>query len=130
MTTGTEADTHQVLALEDQRYDAMVAGDFDRFAQLCHPDLTYTHSSAVVDSLSSYLSKCREGYYVYHQVDHPVSAAAVYGDTALVFGQMLADITAGGVRKQLDTVCLAVWLRTGDGWRLLAYQPTARPVPA
>ena len=116
-----------IRKLEDERFDNIVAGDFEAFGALCHPNLTYTHSNAVVDSVESYLEKCRNGHYQYHQVDHPIDKIEFAGDIALVFGEMKADLTAGGVRKQLDNVSLAVWARVDDTWKLLAYQPTVKP---
>ncbi|MBM9467835.1 nuclear transport factor 2 family protein [Nakamurella leprariae] len=116
-----------IRELEDRRYDAMVAGDFVTFRELCHPDLRYTHSTAITDTVESYLEKCTTGFYDYHWIEHPIAAITVVGDTALVFGDMRADLTAGGVRKQLDNVSLAVWARLDGDWKLLAYQPTVRP---
>lgn len=40
---------------------------------------------------------------------------------------MDAEITAGGVPKRLANNAIAVWVRTGDRWLLLAYQPTPDP---
>jgi ketosteroid isomerase-like protein len=120
-------DERAVRELEDLRYDAVVAGDFDRFATYCHPELTYAHSNADVDSLESYLRKCSEGFYVYHRIDHPIDKVVIAGDTALVFGQMQADLSAAGSRKQLDNVSIAAWVRTVAGWKLLAYWPTVKP---
>ena len=120
-------DEQAIRDLEDRRYAAMTAGDFDGFAAVCHPDLIYTHSTAVTDTLGSYLEKCRAGYYVYHRIEHPVSQVVIAGDTALVLGEMNADLTAGGVRKQLRNSCLAVWVRGEGGWTLIGYQPTPRP---
>jgi ketosteroid isomerase-like protein len=57
-------------------------------------------------------------------IEHPSMPS---GDVVLVRWEMKADLTAGGVCKQLDNVCLAVWARTDDGWKLLAYQPTVKP---
>ena len=122
----TQADEIALRKLEDARFDAVVAGDFDTFASHCHPDLLYTHSNAVVDTLDSYLTKCKAGFYNYHHIDHPIDKIRVLGDTALVFGEMKADLTAGGTRKQLDNVSLAVWVRDQDTWKLLAYQPTVK----
>jgi ketosteroid isomerase-like protein len=115
-----------IRELEDRRYAAVVAGDFDDFAAVCHPDLIYTHSNAVSDTLGSYLEKCRAGFYVYHEIDHPVSKIVITGDVALVLGEMNAELTAGGTRKQLRNSCLAVWVREGDTWKLIGYQPTPR----
>ena len=116
-----------IRALEDARYDAVVRGDIPAFAELAHPELTYTHSSGSVDTLGSYREKLESGFYVYHRVDHPIDRIVVEGDTALVIGEMYADITAGGTRKTLANRALAVWVRVDGAWRLLAYQPTVLP---
>jgi ketosteroid isomerase-like protein len=125
--TDTEAIRDTIRRLEDERYAAVIKVDFDAFAALAHPELTYTHSLGDVDTLDSYREKVEGGFYVYHRIDHPIDKIVVAGDTALVIGEMHADITAGGVRKSLANRCLAVWVR-GDGrWRLIAYQPTVLP---
>lgn len=113
-----------IRSLENDRYDAIIAGDFDTFASLAHPDLIYTHSNGVVDSLKSYLKKCHDGYYVYHELDHPIDEIRIVGDVALVVGQMNGRITSGGVAKTLKNKCLAVWVKEAGHWKLSAYQPT------
>ncbi|MGW4830127.1 nuclear transport factor 2 family protein [Amycolatopsis japonica] len=128
MTSGDVEST--IRSLEDARYEAVIAGDFAAFAAHAHPELAYTHSNAVTDTLESYLDKLRSGFYVYHRIDHPVDRITVAGDTAAVVGQMHADITAGGTRKTLANRSLAVWVREDERWLLLAYQPTVLPEPA
>ena len=115
-----DQDIATITELERRRFAAVVAGDFDGFAALCHPDLIYTHSTGVTDDLESYLARCRDGYYVYHRVDHPITRIVVTGDVALVLGEMNADLTAGGVRKQLHNSALAVWVRQSGTWKLIA----------
>jgi len=127
MTTTKDVAT-TIRELEDIRYQAILAKDWDRFAELCHPALAYTHSNGVTDTLDSYLEKVRSGFYVYHDVDHPIDFIRIVDDVALVVGEMNAHTTAGGTDKTLRNRCLAVWKNTTEGWRLLAYQPT--PVPA
>ena len=117
-----------IRELEDARYNAVLAQNYDAFAQLCHPDLVYTHSNGATDTLESYLEKVRAGFYLYHRIDHPIDFIRIVGDTtALVVGEMNADITADGADKTLRNRCLAVWKLTRIGWRLLAYQPTPLP---
>jgi len=116
-----------IRALEDVRYAAVIDGEIETFVALSHPDLAYTHSDATTDTLESYREKLRSGFYVYHRIDHPVDRIVVSGDTAVVVGEMHAEITAGGKRKTLANKSLAVWVREGDDWRLLAFQPTVLP---
>jgi ketosteroid isomerase-like protein len=133
MTSGAVATADiesTIRSLEDARYAAVIAGDVDAFAAHAHPDLAYTHSNAVTDTLESYVDKLRSRFYVYHRIDHPVDRILVSGDAAVVVGEMLADITAGGTRKTLANKALAVWVREDGRWLLLAYQPTVLPEPA
>ena len=123
----TDEDVETITALERQRFDAVVAGDFDAFAAVAHPELMYTHSNGVTDTLESYLRKCRDGFYVYHQIDHPITKIVIVDDVALVLGEMNADLTSGGTRKRLNNASLAVWVRAGESWQLIAYQPTPKP---
>ena len=121
-------DVAAVLAAEDRRYQAMLDADLDTLDALCADALSYTHSNGVRDTKAEYFDKVRSGYYVYHRIDHPVERVEVAGDAAVVVGRMTADLDSGGKRKTIDCLAIAVWTRSGDGWRLLAYTPT--PLPA
>jgi ketosteroid isomerase-like protein len=120
-------DEHQVLAAEDRRYRAMQDADLTTLEQLCADELSYAHSSGARDTKREYLAKVRSGYYVYRRIDHPVERVGVVGDTAIVVGRMTADIEVEGVPKTIDNLALAVWTRSPDGWRFLAYAPTSLP---
>jgi len=125
--TVTEDIVTQIHQLEDQRFDAAVKGDLDAIGSLFDAELAYTHSNGVVDTRDDYLRKCAEGYYVYHRIDHPIARVIVLGgDAAVVVGQMNADITAGGVERQLKNNITAVWTRRADGWKLISHASTPR----
>ena len=121
-------DVAAVLAAEDRRYRAMIDADLDALDELCADELSYAHSNGARDNKAEYFGKGRSGYYDYHRIDHPVERVEVTGDAAMVVGRMTADLTSGGVRKNIDCLAIAVWTRSGSGWRLLGYAPT--PVPA
>ena len=123
MTAATNAAT-EIRELEDARYQALVDKDWDRFAELCHPELAYTHATGATDTMDSYLAKVRAGFFVYHDIDHPIDFIRVVDDVALVVGAMNAHVTAGGEERTLRSKSLAVWKHTADGWRFLAYHPT------
>lgn len=123
MTVTTDAAV-TIHALEEARYQAVVDKDWDTFAALCHPELSYSHSSGITDTLAEYLAKGRSGFYVYHRIEHPIDSIRIVDDIALVHGEMNAEITAGGRDKTLRNKCLAIWKYAEGHWRLLAYQPT------
>jgi hypothetical protein len=122
-----ETDADDVLAAEDERYLAMAEGDLQTLDRLLADEVSYAHSSGVRDTKEQYFAKLRSGYYDYHRIDHPVERVEVVGDTAIVVGRMTADLSVDGTRKTIDNLSLAVWTRTAQGWRLLAYAPTRLP---
>ncbi|MEQ3552627.1 nuclear transport factor 2 family protein [Pseudonocardia nematodicida] len=114
-----------VERLECVRFDAVVDGDWDRFEELCHPDLVYVHNTGVVDTRATYLAKLRSGHYDYEVIEHPVTTIVLTADAALVWGRMRAELRAGTVHKSIDNLTLSVWVHDHDrGWLLIAQQPT------
>ncbi|MBV6759179.1 nuclear transport factor 2 family protein [Rhodococcus opacus] len=114
----------QITQLESDRYGAIVHANWDRFEELCHDDLRYTHATGVVDTRDSYLTKLRAGHYDYHSIDHPIESIWATPEFALVWGRMVARLRAGTVEKTIDNLTLSAWVRTDAGWRLIAQQPT------
>src|SRR3954453_16462992 len=110
-------DEKAVLAAEDRRYQAMLDADLETLDALCAEELSYTHSNGVRDTKEEYFAKLREGYYVYHRIDHPVERVELAGGGAMVVGRMTADLTSGGVGKNIDCLPIAVWTRSPSGWR-------------
>lgn len=121
------ADETEVRTAEDRRYRALVEGDLGTLEELFAAELSYTHSSGVVDTRDSYLAKLRSGYYVYETVEHPVDRVEVVGDCAIVVGRMVAGLRVQGTPKRLNNLALAVWTRARGAWRLLAFAPTPPP---
>ncbi|TFY91172.1 nuclear transport factor 2 family protein [Pseudomonas kairouanensis] len=113
-----------IRSLENQRFQAVIDGDFDQFEALAHPELAYVHSSGTVDTLSSYLKKCSSGWYVYKSIDHPVDEIRVYGESVLVIGEMNAEMIINGEARSMRNKSLAVWVKLDEHWKLAAYQAT------
>jgi ketosteroid isomerase-like protein len=116
-----------ILALEERRCAAMAANDVAALENLFHDDLIYTHSSAMVDTRASYLDTLRNGHTRYHSVQRSDEKVRVCGDTALVTGRAIIDVTVKGENKHLDTRFLDVWTKTPRGWKFIAWQSTKLP---
>jgi len=113
-----------IRSLEAQRFQAVIDRDFDVFASLAHSELVYVHSSGTVDNLDQYLGKCRAGYYIYKSIDHPIDEIRIIGETALVIGEMNAQMIIDGESRSLRNKSLAVWAKVEGHWKLTAYQAT------
>jgi ketosteroid isomerase-like protein len=118
----------QIRELEARRYQAMTDGDLATLDELLSADLVYAHSDASRDTKQSYLDKIATGDFDYGPMSHPEAAIVVHGDCVIVVGDMRGEVKiAGGNTRVLNSSALAVWVREGDKWVLLAFQPTKYP---
>ena len=117
----------EVLALEQRRFKAMIAGDAGELEKLLHPDLKYTHSSGAVDSKESYIRGVREKLWDYRSIDTDNAVMTVYGDTALIHCRLRIDVEVKGVPRQVDSVALTVWIKDEGRWQALAVHSTPHP---
>jgi ketosteroid isomerase-like protein len=117
----------QIRALEARRYQAMTDGDIAALDDLLSADLVYAHSDATRDTKQSYLDRIATGFFDYGTLDHPEAAIVVHGDCAIVAGDMRGEVQVAGQQRVLNSSALAVWVREGEKWLLLAFQPTKYP---
>lgn len=121
-------DKEFVMALEDQRFAAMLANDADALAPWLDDEVIYIHSSAVKDSKAAYLDSLRTGHLAYHRFDRHYDQISSLGDDSfLVAGRIGISITLGGKPFELDNLFVAVWIKRDGNWRLISWQST--PVP-
>jgi len=125
----TNPDAAEILRLEDERYAAMLAKDVKALERLLDGELVYMHSSGVADTKESYIRGLREQVWDYQRIGRTEQTVKVSGDTALVFNRLAISIKVRGVQKELDNRALAVWVRRGGAWRLVALQSGAIPKP-
>lgn len=116
-----------VRTREALRYAAMERADVAALAGLLAEDLRYTHSDAGVDSKAEYLERVGDGTFDYGPIEYLVTSVTVIGDVALSFGEMRTVAQVRGRPKSVHNVGLSVWVAGSEGWRLVAYQPTAVP---
>ena len=119
------ADDKAVREVEDRRIKALVDDDFATLEAILADDLTYTHSSALVDTKASYLEALKTGKTKYVSVDRGTPAVRVYGPTAVLTGT--ADMV---LRGQPDTIRLRytlVYAKRDGRWQMVAWQSTRLP---
>ena len=116
-----------IETLEQKRYAAMLASDVGALDDLLDDDLVYTHSFGERDDKASYLKKVASRFFVYHNIHHSSDRIIVRERLAVVAGTMRAKATVGTAVREINNSCMAVWGKTGNQWRLLAYQPTPLP---
>jgi len=122
------ADLKQTIRqLEDRRFRAMVEADAAALEELLADSMIYTHSSATTDGKASYIAGVRSKKWQYRKIERPVEEIQVYGDTAVVAGQVRIDILVDGKPKIMNSRYTDVWVKGAKGWQMVAWQST--PIP-
>lgn len=116
-----------VLELEDERWAALVGNNFDRVDELTHPDLSYTHSNALVDTKESWLTSVTTGFVDYRSVEREDLAIISTGSTAVITGKATFVVQVQDNDITIVARFTSVWVNEGGQWRFFAWQNTPFP---
>lgn len=126
--TETELFEH-ILALDEARVAATLAGDVARLEPLIGSSLRYVHSSGTDEDRSLYLERVGGGFYDYQRLGSIARAFRRFGEVVLVNGDVEIDVVVREKgRKQFRSRYLQVWALENGGWRMVSWQST--PLPA
>ncbi|MCO5119651.1 MAG: nuclear transport factor 2 family protein [Burkholderiaceae bacterium] len=126
--TETELFEH-ILALDEARVAATLAGDVARLEPLIGSSLRYVHSSGTDEDRSLYLERVGGGFYDYQRLTSIVRAFRRFGEVVLVNGDVEIDVVVREKgRKQFRSRYLQVWALENGSWRMVSWQST--PLPA
>jgi hypothetical protein len=117
----------RLLQVERRRQRAMIEGDAATLDALLADDLTYTHSTGVVDSKSDLIGAIESGKTRYRSIASREPQVRVYEASAIVTGPVDMELEADGKSFFARSRFTALYVLRGGTWRLAAYQSTSRP---
>ena len=116
-----------VRQAEAARLRALVSADYEALEPLLGDDLTYTHSTAKVDDKKAYLEPLLSGRTRYTSLDPAGVAVRVFGDTAVVTGELRSVALVAQQESRTHMRFTAVWVRRESRWQMVAWQSTRLP---
>jgi ketosteroid isomerase-like protein len=114
-----------VRATEDRRIKALIDDDFPTLEAIFADDLTYTHSSSVLDTKAAYMAALRSGKSKYEAIERKPSAVRVYGDTAIMTGEAQIKLRSQPAPFWLRYTLM--YVKQGGAWKMVAWQSTRIP---
>jgi len=118
----------EVLAAMDAWKQAMLKKDQAALEKIFHPDLTYGHSSGVLETKAQAIEHVVSGGGTYTAIDLTDTSVRVHGNTAIVTGKAeYHEHTKENKDTTANLVVLSVWLRGPKGWQMVARQATKPP---
>jgi ketosteroid isomerase-like protein len=116
----------EVLAALDVYKQALMKKDAMLLAKVVSDDLTYTHSSNLHQDKAALLASLKENTVV-EAIDFKDLKVRVYGNTALVKGDVDFRNNANGTVTVSKLNILHVLVKGPQGWQLVARQATRYP---
>jgi len=113
-------DNDAVLAADDARLNALIAGDFDALDRLLAADLVFVHTKGERDDKKTYLDSLRSGRIRYRAITRSETSVKVTGDVGILCGAVTLHATIDNDNRSMPVRYMSVWARHAGGWQLLA----------
>ncbi len=117
----------QIEQLEQQRSQAIVAGDIGTLDALYANEFFYNRAGGDSLSKAAYFAFLASGDVKVRRAAREEVTIRVYGDTAVVTGIQHIDVNLKGQDTKLSLRYLHVWVNGPAGWKLVARQATNLP---
>ena len=119
-----EAPEVAVKAAELQRFEAATKNDLDTLGKLLADDLTYTHSTGVLETKAQFIGSLKAGKLKFKKIEPADVQVRVYGKTALINGTAKLAVVSDGHPKDVNIRFTDVWVSRAGQWQMVAWQST------
>src|SRR5947209_18648256 len=104
---------------------AQVAGNTEVLASLCMDELSYSHSSAHIDTKASLLDAIAKANYKWVPLEYKDPVIRVVGPSAIVrFNFVGEQVFTDGKKTPQNLHILMNWQKQGSDWKLLSRAAT------
>lgn len=119
---GSKAD--MIIDLDRQRMAAMVSLDVSKLNDILAEGLTYTHSSAKVDTKASLIEAMSSGTNAYTALEPSEVVAKDLGQVVVLTGMAAMTVSLGGRLTSFRVRFIDVYVEQDGVWRMVAWQST------
>jgi ketosteroid isomerase-like protein len=121
------ADEKAVGAAVEKLREAMVAADVNALKDLTAEELSYGHSSGLIENKKEFLDQFVTGKSVFLNIKLSDQTIKIVGDAAIVRHRLTGDTNNNQVPGKVDIIILLVWQKQKGDWKLLARQAARIP---
>jgi len=123
------SDTQVIAGRESELYRAMLAFDYPALDGLLSDEVSYIHSTAVVETKAEYFAGMRRGLYEYGAIEILSAQTRMFDGVAMTTGVMDMLVGANGSAKgTIRLQHVLIWRQEAGIWRLLLRQATRIPI--
>ncbi|RYF88100.1 MAG: nuclear transport factor 2 family protein [Chitinophagaceae bacterium] len=106
---------------------ALLSGDKAQLMQVTTSELSYGHSSGVIENQEQFVEKLSSGKSDFVKIEISNETISVYKNAAVVRHELNAETNDGGKPGTVKLKVVLFWVETKMGWQLAARQATKTP---
>ena len=118
---------NEVTQLSKSLFNWEVKNNIDSIDNLLHEKLIVVNSNGETLSKSQYLATFQSGTMTHNSIEIEESKTTILNNTAIVAGKGIFNITAGGNNMIRHLSYIETFIKTKDGWKLLALKASVIP---
>lgn len=116
-----------LLQAENARFAAMHSADTAALDKLLAPELSYTHTSAAVQTKAQFISDIKTGTIKYLTIEPSGMKAHVYGTVGVITGGASVHIILNGKDMSFKIRYTDVHVHSHGHWQMVAWEATRVP---
>ena len=117
----------EVAAQVERLRQVMIKPDKSVLENLAADELSYGHSSGMVENKAQFVDEFVGGHSVFTAITLQDQTVRASGNTAIVRHRLLADTFNKNTPGKIDIIILMVWKKQEGQWKLLARQAAVVP---
>ncbi|MGZ8523645.1 MAG: nuclear transport factor 2 family protein [Chitinophagaceae bacterium] len=121
------ADEKEIAERVETLRKALITPDKAVLQELAADELSYGHSSGLVENKAAFVDALAGGKTVFTAVSFSDQTIKIAGNAAIVRHRMVADLNNNNPPTKIDILVLMVWQKQKGQWKILARQATKTP---
>ncbi|HXB43451.1 MAG TPA: nuclear transport factor 2 family protein [Puia sp.] len=121
-------DSQDIAARVEKLREAMLTANKTILGELSAEELSYGHSSGLVEDKAAFIAEFVKGTSVFTSISLSDQTIQITGDVAVVRHHLVADTNNNNVPGKADIMVLLIWQKQQGQWKLLARQAAKIPV--
>lgn len=106
---------------------AMIDADGKKLKKLTSENLSYGHSSGIIQNQAVFIEKIVSGESDFVSIEFQNQTIEIVGDAAIVRHNLVAHTKDGGVNKDIKIGIMLIWQKQKNKWLLIARQAYKLP---
>jgi ketosteroid isomerase-like protein len=125
LAAGARAADAPAIEADRARFEAQVKGDVATLEKLLAPELTYVHSSGVLDTKDAYIGAIKSGKTKYKSITPEEVTARTFGDVSVVNGKStVVLLPPDGKEVTILIRYTDVWVKRDGRLQMVSWQST------